>query len=369
MIKGISLENFAAFKKLELEFTSGINIIIGENSCGKTQILKSIYALTSEQDITSKLLGLFKPHNGKLSGLYHRNGEGKAKILLEDSSEQFSSAEFGSRMKEAKKDSSIVNAGQPVLLPTKEVLSLLPAIQSGEVTGEALAALFDDSIIDLCHLLLSQPDTDISDAVNEDPRLGQIIPMLVESIGGRYEINGDDHAFVKGKYVEKDNPDISQGQSAKVYSDFKQLKFEKEKSSEISVTMTAEGYRKIGLLQRLIHTGALVKGKTNILLWDEPESNINPALMKLLVKCLFELARNGQQVIIASHNYVMLKWFDLLRDKSQGDHVSYHALFRDVNGEIAKETCDNYKMLSANAIAQTYSDLYDAEIDRSLGGK
>jgi energy-coupling factor transporter ATP-binding protein EcfA2 len=367
MITSISLKNFAAFKKLELEFTSGINIIIGENSCGKTQILKSIYALSSDQDITSKLLGLFKPHSGKLSGLYHRGGEGKAKVLIEDSSEQFSSAEFGPRMKDAKKDSSIVNTGQPVLLPTKEVLSLLPAIQAGEVTDKALASLFDDSIIDLCHLLLSQPDADISDAVNEDPRLGQIIPMLVKAIGGRFEINGDDHAFVKGSFVEKVNPNISKGQSAKIYADFKQLKFEKEKSSETSVTMTAEGYRKIGLLQCLIDTGALVKGKTNVLLWDEPESNINPALMKLLVECLFELARNGQQVIIASHNYVMLKWFDLLMDKSQGDHVSYHALFRDINDDIAKQTMDNYKMLSKNAIAQTYSDLYDAELERSLG--
>ena len=366
MIKGISLENFAAFKKLELEFTSGINIIIGENSCGKTQILKSIYALTSEQDITSKLLGLFKPHNGKLSGLYHRGGKGKAKMIIEDPSGQFSAAEFGPRMEAAKKDSSIINVGQPVLLPTKEVLSLLPAIKSGVVSTDVLSSLFDDSIIDLCRILLTEPDGEVADAVNEDPRLGQIIPMLVKAIGGRFEINGDDHAFVKGKYVEKDNPDISQGQSAKIYSDFKQLKFEKEKSSETSVTMTAEGYRKIGLLQRLIDTGALVKGKTNILLWDEPESNINPALMKLLVECLFELARNGQQVIIASHNYVMLKWFDLLMDKSQGDHVSYHALFRDKNDEIAKQTMDNYKMLSQNAIAQTYSDLYDAELERSL---
>jgi len=310
MIKGIALENFAAFKKLELEFTSGINIIIGENSCGKTQILKSIYALTSEQDITSKLLGLFKPHNGKLSGLYHRGSKGKAKVTLEDSSGQFSATEFGSRTEIATSDSLMAITGKPVLLPTKEVLSLLPAIQSGEVTNKTLATLFDDSIIDLCYLLLSQPDTDISDAANEDPRLAQVIPMLVKAIGGKFEINGTDHAFVKGTFVEKSNSNISKGQSAKIYADFKQLKFEKEKSTETSVTMTAEGYRKIGLLQRLIDTGALVKGKTNVLLWDEPESNINPALMKLLVECLFELSRNGQQVIIASHNYVMLKWFD-----------------------------------------------------------
>jgi ABC-type lipoprotein export system ATPase subunit len=367
MIKGISLKNFAAFKQLELEFTSGINIIIGENSCGKTQILKSIYALSSEQDATDKLLGLFKPRNEKLSGLYHRGGEGKAQITLEDSSGQFANTEFGSRAKNVTTESSIANAGKPVLIPTKEVLSLLPAIQSANVTPEALKALFDDSIIDLCNSLLSEPNGELSEAVNSDPRLGGIIPMLTKAIGGRFEINGNDHAFVKGKFVEKANPDISKGQVASAYSDFKQLVFKKESSSETSVTMTAEGFRKIGLLQRLIDVGALVKGQTDVLLWDEPESNINPALMKLVVECLFELARNGQQIIIASHNYVMLKWFDLLMDKSKEDHVSYHALFRDENGEIAKETKDNYKMLSENAIAQTYSDLYNAEIDRSLG--
>jgi AAA15 family ATPase/GTPase len=369
MIKGISLENFAAFKKLELEFTSGINIIIGENSCGKTQILKSIYALTSEQDITSKLLGLFKPHNGKLSGLYHRSGEGKAKVLIEDSSEQFSSAEFGPRMKEAKKYSSIVNTGKPVLLPTKEVLSLLPAIQSGEVTNKTLAALFDDSIIDLCHLLLSQPGTDVSDAVNEDPRLGQIIPMLVKAIGGKFEINGTDHAFVKGTFVEKANPDISTGQSAKVYADFKQLIFKKEKLSETSVMMTAEGYRKIGLLQRLIDTGALVKGKTNVLLWDEPESNMNPILMKLLVQCMLELSRNGQQIIIATHDYVLLKWFDLLINENKGDHIKYHSLYRnEVDSAVEVMTTDEYLELKPNAIDEAFGSLIEQEIVNDMGG-
>lgn len=369
MIKGIILENFAAFKKLELEFTSGINIIIGENSCGKTQILKSIYALSSDSDVTDKLLGLFKPNNGRLSGLYHRGGNGKARIKVEDSTGQFSIAEFGPRTEKVKGDNSIAKAGKPVLIPTKEVLSLLPAIQAESVTTEALSALFEDSIIDLCRILLSEPSVELADAVNSDPRLGEIVPMLTKAIGSKFEINGGEHVFVKGQFVEKVNTDISKGQSAKAYSDFKLLDFQKEKSSETSVTMTAEGFRKIGLLQRLIDVGALVKGQTNILLWDEPESNINPALMRLLVECLFELARNGQQIIIASHNYVMLKWFDLLMDSSKNDHVTYHGLYKGDNGQISIETTENYKMLSANAIAETYSDLYDAEISRSLGGR
>ncbi len=367
MIKGIAFENFAAFKKLELEFTSGINIIIGENSCGKTQILKSIFALSSETDVTVKLLGLFKPHNGKLSGLYHRGGDGKARITVEDSTGQFSIAEFGPRTEKVKGDNSIAKAGNPVLIPTKEVLSLLPAIQAESVTTEALNALFDDSIIDLCRILLSEPSVELTEAINSDPRLGKIIPLLTNAIGGKFEINDGEHTFIKGKFVEKSNPEISSSQSVKAYSDFKQLKFEKDQSSKTSVTMTAEGFRKVGLLQRLIDVGALAKGKANILLWDEPESNINPALMKLIVECMLELARNGQQIIIASHNYVMLKWFDLLLDKSKGDHVSYHALYKDNENQVKKESAKNYKMLSANAIAKTYSDLYDAELERSLG--
>jgi len=367
VISKLQITNFAAFKSLELNFSPRINVIIGENSCGKTQLLKLIYALSSEQDITSRLLGLFKPHNGKLSGLYHRGGTGKAKVELTESSGQISSAEFGSRTETAKRESMFTNVGQSIFLPTKEVLSLLPAIQKKSITDDVLVSLFDDSIIDLCRILLSKPDSDLADAVNNDPRLGQIIPMLVDAIGGKFQIDGNDHSFVRGAFVEKMNPNISKAKNAKVYADFKQLEFKKQKSSEISVTMTAEGFRKIGLLQRLIDTGALVKGKTNVLLWDEPESNINPALMKLLVECLFELSRNGQQIIIASHNYVMLKWFDLLMDESQEDHIAYHALFRDESDDISKESINNYKMLSKNAIAQTYSDLYDTEIERSLG--
>ncbi|QIG07333.1 AAA family ATPase [Proteus sp. ZN5] len=369
MITAISLENFAAFKKLDLKFSSGINIIIGENSCGKTQLLKSIYALSHEQEVTSKLLGLFKPNNKKLTGLYHRGGEGKTEVRIEDSSGQLSKIEFGSRTETVKHEPAFSGLSNPVLVPTKEVLSLLEAIQTEAVPQETLSILFDDSIVDLCRTLLAEPSESLAETVNKDPRLGRIIPILVNAIGGKFEINGSEHVFVKGLFVEKGNSEISKSKGADMYADFTQLEFRKTAKSETSVTMIAEGYRKIGLLQRLIHVGALAKGKANVLLWDEPESNINPVLMRLVVECLLELARNGQQVIIATHDYVLLKWFDLLMDESKGDHVLYHALFRDEDGEISKETVDNYKMLSENSISRTYSSLYDAEIKRSLGVK
>ena len=44
MFNKIVLEKFTAFQKLELGFSPGINILIGENGTGKTHILKALYA-------------------------------------------------------------------------------------------------------------------------------------------------------------------------------------------------------------------------------------------------------------------------------------------------------------------------------------
>src|SRR5680860_955616 len=82
-------------------------------------------------------------------------------------------------------------------------------------------------------------------------------------------------------------------------------------------SMTAEGFRKVGILHRLLCNGTLNPGVSGPLFWDEPESNLNPKLMKLLVQILLELTRNGQQIILATHDYVLLKWFDLLMDKGK----------------------------------------------------
>ena len=43
-IQTITIDNFTVFKKLKIEFCSGINILIGENGTGKTHLLKLLYA-------------------------------------------------------------------------------------------------------------------------------------------------------------------------------------------------------------------------------------------------------------------------------------------------------------------------------------
>ena len=47
MIQQLDVENFTVFKKAAFEFGSQLNVFIGENGTGKTQILKLIYAVVS----------------------------------------------------------------------------------------------------------------------------------------------------------------------------------------------------------------------------------------------------------------------------------------------------------------------------------
>ncbi|MCD6577762.1 MAG: DNA replication/repair protein RecF [Anaerolineaceae bacterium] len=46
IIRQLSLTNFRAFKRLELEFPSNLNIIVGENAQGKTSILEAVHFLS-----------------------------------------------------------------------------------------------------------------------------------------------------------------------------------------------------------------------------------------------------------------------------------------------------------------------------------
>lgn len=91
--------------------------------------------------------------------------------------------------------------------------------------------------------------------------------------------------------------------------------------------------------------------------------------MRLLVHAFLELSRNGQQIILATHDYVLLKWFDLLIDKGKADHVRFHGLhFDSTNKRIQLESCDDYKRLASNAISDTFAELYDEDVRRALSG-
>ena len=76
MLEKLELKNFAKFKELLIQFSPRINIIIGENGTGKTQLLKAAYAanaaLSDElqgADLANRLCRIYRPTGDALGKL------------------------------------------------------------------------------------------------------------------------------------------------------------------------------------------------------------------------------------------------------------------------------------------------------------
>ncbi len=131
----------------------------------------------------------------------------------------------------------------------------------------------------------------------------------------------------------------------------------------LEAELSAEGFRKFGMLQRLLQNGRIKPGVSGPLFWDEPESNLNPKLMKTVVTILLELARQGQQVFLATHDYVLLKWFDLLMQPD--DKITFHSLYQNNEGCIEHSSAGDYLKIYPNVIDDAYAELVDKEIAHS----
>ena len=376
MLEKLELKNFAQFSDLPIKFSPRINILIGENGTGKTQLLKAAYvanaALSDElqgTDLAKRLCRIYRPTGDSLGKLV-RHGTpvgAHAEIDAQFAGGQRLQARFTSASKTVALPgiSAQPSLGAPLFLPTQEVLSLLRGIKSKDADLKTIESIFDSTYLDLCEKLMVKKPLKAEDVIESDPRFGAVYEKLVNALEGRFSLTD-----IGGSVLMSFDPGQYQVQRDKDQHDLNtrmQAKFLAKKGESISANMAAEGIRKLGILQLLLQNRQLDPGRTGTLFWDEPETNMNPKLMKLLVEILLELSRNGQQIILATHDYVLLKWFDLLVNNGQGDHIRFHALSTE-NEQVVVQSADDYRQLNSNAIANTFNDLYDEEIKRSLGG-
>jgi len=69
------------------------------------------------------------------------------------------------------------------------------------------------------------------------------------------------------------------------------------------------------MIARLIATGSLVdKG---FLFWDEPESNLNPKIIKVIARTILHLCQSGIQVFVASHSLFLIRELDILLQSAE----------------------------------------------------
>ena len=327
----IHLEQFTAFEDLALRPSRGINVFVGANGTGKTHLMKVAYAACDaakkKERFADKLTRVFLPAGGKIGRLAKRHRgstTAMAEVTIGRSVVYTAFSSGTARPQDAEEHPPRrAPAVSSVYIPVKEMLANAPGFRS--LYAER-AIHFDEVYRDLLDraylpLLRGAPDAERRPLLNR----------LRRELGGSILVE-DEEFYWKGAH------------------------------GKLEFTLLAEGLRKLGLLWLLIQNGVLLEG--SVLFWDEPEANLNPKLLEPLVAVILELQRSGVQVFIATHDYVLLKQFDL--QQKNGDEIQYHALHRDRDGHLACNSTGAYLDIDPNAIDEAFGTIYDKEVKRSL---
>lgn len=273
-----------------LQFCDGINILIGENGVGKTTILKMIYAATqwsipkTDSGKTKRLADFFSS-NLEDTDLLKNYGREKDYSYYEVSDGEHTFTSSLSHKGILNYDQWLGLNIQSIYIPTMEMLSHSKGFLA---LDKKFKLPFDGTQVDII------VNASLPEARELPDYMEKILEKISKVIGGTIVVENDIFYVIK-----KDG-------------------------GKIDFSLEAEGLRKLGLLWKLIRNGLLEKG--TILLWDEPEANLNPELFPLVVDILLELEEAGIQIFIATHNYNLAKYFEIRRSKE--DQVLFHNLYR-----------------------------------------
>lgn len=290
MLNKATIKNFGPLPNGEYQFAPGLNVVVGENGLGKSQLLKLLYAVlkvnADAKDFTKaalqkayadKLVGVFRPDAlGRLAK--RKQGRERCEVRLEMDDSALSCAfGFASQAKsEVQLDKLPAKALEqaPAYIPTRELVTLCPWFGP---LYDNFHLRFEESWRDTVSLL-GAPSVKGA----REKKAAELLKPLEEAMGGKVVVDsgtGEFYLSIPGE-------------------------------GNMEMPLVAEGLRKLAMLARLISTGALLdKG---YLFWDEPETNMNPKLIKVLARSILTLCQRGIQVFIATHSYFLLKELDLL---------------------------------------------------------
>jgi energy-coupling factor transporter ATP-binding protein EcfA2 len=292
MLKRLSLRNFTVFQESDFDFAPTLNVIVGENGAGKTHILKTVYSAIAgcfeerrkvtlpptktvlQTRIADKLENVFRPeYLGRLAR--RRQGRERCDVSLYFARRvhdiSFSFASNSKREVNIRKLPSSWISVPPAYLPTRELLSMYPNFVSF-YDGHYLE--FEETWRDTC-VLLGRP-------LQRGPKeatIGRLLQPLEEAMNGHVELDRNGRFYLRTQ------------------------------DGRLEMPLVAEGIRKLAMLSRLVATGALLEQGN--LLWDEPEANLNPALIRQVAKSIVEIAETGVQVFVATHSLFLLRELEI----------------------------------------------------------
>ena len=397
-VENVRIKNFTVFKDCYTDFSKGVNIFIGENGTGKTHLLKAIYCLNESfyekvgnNKYKMSVDKLHYPFNHPFN-LLNKLKYNKIKDNIKDKEaelheyiKQFNLLEDKEEKKGLKID--IVNkfneyfnfiTGWEIEF-NNVIIKLLnnnTKIKDNMIFSNNIfyiydknnikdnESLFDDNEYTFkykkityipCKDILTNSKGFISlynkrevsfesvyyDILNKafvpqlrelDPCLEDITKKIENAIGG-IVIQKDEVFFIK-------------------YKDF----------GEVQFTMVAEGHKKLALLWLLIKNGEI--DKDTILLFDEPESNLNPKLTRVLVEILLSLSRLGVQIFLATH--FIIEDFELQR--KENDKIKFHSFYfdEDKNNGVLIESSEYLNNIYHNSIEDKFEEQHLQSIEKAF---
>lgn len=141
-----------------------------------------------------------------------------------------------------------------------------------------------------------------------------------------------------------------------------------ENQPRLEMNLVAEGMRKFATLYKLLANGTLTPETT--LFWDEPEANLNPALLKDMAVILTDLAQAGFQIILATHSLFLMRELHILAQQKKKP-VRYFGLYKSEEGDVRVERQDDLMQLQHLValdaeLAQTFD--FEAALDEDYAG-
>ena len=322
----LRLTNFTTFADAFFEFSPGVNAIIGENSSGKTHLLKAMYAFQRSPtrdvpDLKTTLGQLFQTDDivrlmrspakrGSVTKVEGRYGNNDWAYALQKTNGEPTVVQTG-----------LMAMGLSVFIPALDMMGHTKGFQEAY---NRVFLDFDLTCYDILNLFRLKNREAHGTYENE---------ILTKALNGVIE---DDEST--GRFYLKTS------------------------AGRLEMPMVAEGLRKIASLIQLQNNNWLTPGAT--LYWDEPEVNINPILMQNLVQSILTMARAGVQIFLTTHSYVILKELDL--QATPEDALRYFSLESAKSGTKVN-TADELVSLDPNAILKQYGSLYTRDIRRAAG--
>jgi len=217
----------------------------------------------------------------------------------------------------------------PVFLPTRELLSIYPGFVA---LYDERSLEFDETWRDTANLL-GRP----ARRGPRESRAAAIIAPIEEALGG--------------VVVEESN----------------RFYLQQTGVGKLEMHLVAEGFRKLGMLVRLVASGTLLN--SGYLFWDEPETNLNPRTIRQAARTMIELSKAGVQIFIATHSLFLLRELEILVAEASAlgatPDVRFIGLHRTEDGVVVQsgETIADIGDITALDEELNQTDRYLQEVD------